>query len=298
MAKSIIDYQKAYKEITESLKKNTNIYAIFVFGSMVSGDLWEGSDIDLFVIYKDDFDHIRDVYTEIVNIPIHIRFLSKDKFINDYKKPGKREKIKASLILSKMIYCIDDEIKDLYEKTIYIIEEDKGRLNLVYLGNFLKQVGVCKKYLNNGNKLTTHELLLKSLNSFSMLYLSINGYTVSKDSLSMACNLNDNLSLKVNKFLKEENNENIIDIIRYMEKYLEDNLEKAGKEIIDFLKKEKKSLSSFEIKQNEYFRNFKIELEEILNLLYENNFLIKEKRVLKDFNDNFLAKENIYTYKN
>ena len=103
MAKSIIDYQKAYKEITESLKKNTNIYAIFVFGSMVSGDLWEGSDIDLFVIYKDDFDHIRDVYTEIVNIPIHIRFLSKDKFINDYKKPGKREKIKASLILSKMI---------------------------------------------------------------------------------------------------------------------------------------------------------------------------------------------------
>lgn len=298
MAKSIIDYQKAYKEIRESLKKNTNIYAIFVFGSMVSGDLWEGSDIDLFVIYKDDFDHIRDVYTEIVNIPIHIRFLSKDKFINDYKKPGKREKIKASLILSKMIYCIDDEIKDLYEKTIYIIEEDKGRLNLVYLGNFLKQVGVCKKYLNNGNKLTTHELLLKSLNSFSMLYLSINGYTVSKDSLSMACNLNDNLSLKVNKFLKEENNENIIDIIRYMEKYLEDNLEKAGKEIIDFLKKEKKSLSSFEIKQNEYFRNFKIELEEILNLLYENNFLIKEKRVLKDFNDNFLAKENIYTYKN
>lgn len=298
MAKSIIDYQKAYKEITESLKKNTNIYAIFVFGSMVSGDLWEGSDIDLFVIYKDDFDHIRDVYTEIVNIPIHIRFLSKDKFINDYKKPGKREKIKASLILSKMIYCIDDEIKDLYEKTIYIIEEDKGRLNLVYLGSFLKQVGVCKKYLNNGNKLTTHELLLKSLNSFSMLYLSINGYTVSKDSLSMACNLNDNLSLKVNKFLKEENNENIIDIIEYMEKYLENNLEKAGKEILDFLKKEKKSLSSFEIKQDDYFKNFKIELEEILNLLYENNFLIKEKRELRDFNDNFLAKENIYTYKN
>lgn len=297
MAKSVIDYQKAYKEITESLKKNTNIYAIFVFGSMVSGDLWEGSDIDLFVIYKDDFDHIRDVYTEIVNIPIHIRFLSKDKFISDYKKPGKREKIKASLISSKMIYCIDNEIKDLYEKIIYVIEEDKGRLNLVYLGNFLKQVGVCKKYLNNGNKLTTHELLLKSLNSFSMLYLSINGYTVSKDSLSMACNLNDNLSLKVNKFLKEENNENIIDILNYMEKYLENNLEKAAKEIIDFLQNENKSLSSFEIKQSEYFKNFKIELEEILNLLYENNFLTKEKRELKDFNDNFLAKENIYTYK-
>lgn len=298
MAKSILDYQKAYKEITENLKENINICAIFVFGSMVSGDLWEGSDIDLLVIYKNDFEHIRDVYTEIVNIPIHIRFLSKDKFINDYKKPGKREKIKSALISSKMIYSIDNEIKDLYEKIIYIIEEDKGRLNLVYLGNFLKQVGVCKKYLNNGNKLTTHELLLKSLNSFSMLYLSINGYTVSKDSLSMACNLNDKLNDKVNKFLKEENNDNIIDILKYMEEYLEDNLEKAGKEIIDFLKKENKSLSSFEIKNNDYFKNFKIELEEILNLLYENKFLIKEKRELRDFSNNFLAKENIYKHKN
>lgn len=298
MARSIVDYQKAYKEITETLKKNKNILAIFVFGSMVSGDLWEGSDIDLFVIYKDDFDNIRDVYTEIVNIPIHIRFLSKNKFKEDYKNPGKREKIKSSLISSKMIYCIDDEINDLYEKIIYIIEEDKGRLNLVYLGNFLKQVGVCKKYLNKGNNLTTHELLIKSLNSFSMLYLSINGYTVSKDSLSMACNLNDRLNYKVNKFLKEENNTNIKEVLTYMEEYLEDNLEKAGKEIIDFLKKENNLLSSFEIKNNEYFKNFKIELEEILNLLYENNFLIKEKRELKDFNDNFLAKENIYAYKN
>lgn len=64
MAKSIIDYQNAYKEITELLKKNNNILSIFIFGSMVSGDLWEGSNIDLFVIYKEDFHEIRDVYSD------------------------------------------------------------------------------------------------------------------------------------------------------------------------------------------------------------------------------------------
>ena len=78
MAKSVIDYQNAYKEITEILKKNTNILSIFVFGSMVSGDLWEGSNIDLFAIYKDDFNEIRDVYSEVLEIPVHIKFLSKD----------------------------------------------------------------------------------------------------------------------------------------------------------------------------------------------------------------------------
>ena len=71
MVKSIIDYQKSYKEITEILTKNTDVIAIFVFGSMVTGDLWEESNIDLFVIYKDEFEQVRDLYSEIMDIPIH-----------------------------------------------------------------------------------------------------------------------------------------------------------------------------------------------------------------------------------
>ena len=46
-----------------------------------------------------------------------------------------------------MIYSIDDEITDLYQKIIYMIDSDKGRLNLVYLGNFFKEIGICKKYI-------------------------------------------------------------------------------------------------------------------------------------------------------
>ena len=297
MARSIVDYQKAYKEITETLKKNKNVLSIFVFGSMVSGDLWEGSDIDLFVIYNNDFDNIRDVYSEISNIPIHIRFLSKEGFKKYYNEPGKRDIIKGSLISSKMIYSIDNEIKELYEKIIYIIDEDKNRLNLVYLGNFLKEIGVCKKYLNKGSDLTTHELLIRALNSFSMLYLSINGYTVSKDSLYMACNLNDKLDGMVRKVLKEENNNDIKDLLEYMEEYLSYNIEKASKELIEFIKKENTPVSSFDIKNNLYFKNFKIQVEEILNLLCENGLLIKGKRELSDINNNFLAKENVYIYK-
>ena len=98
MAKSVIDYQNAYREITEILKKNTNILSIFVFGSMVSGDLWEGSNIDLFAIYNDDFNEIRDVYSEVLEIPVHIKFLSKESFKNYYNEAGKINLIKYYLI--------------------------------------------------------------------------------------------------------------------------------------------------------------------------------------------------------
>lgn len=298
MAKSVVDYQNAYMEITEILKKNTNIISIFVFGSMVSGDLWEGSNIDLFAIYNDDFDEIRDVYSEVLDIPIHIKFISKNSFKKYYNEAGKRDVIKNSLMSSKMIYSIDNEITELYQKIIYMIDSDKGRLNLVYLGNFFKDAGICKKYLSKGSRYTAHELLIRALNNFSMLYLSINGYTVSKDSLTMACNLNDTLNDKViNLLYKEVSDESIKDLLKYMENYLEYNIEKASKEIIDFMKKEGKPLSAYEITNNQYFKNFKIKVEEILKVLYKNNIIIKEKREFRDSKGSLLALENVYSYK-
>lgn len=299
MAKSVVDYQNAYMEITEILKKNTNIISIFVFGSMVSGDLWEGSNIDLFAVYNDDFDEIRDVYSEVLDIPIHIKFISKNSFKKYYNEAGKRDVIKNSLMSSKMIYSIDNEITELYQKIIYMIDSDKGRLNLVYLGNFFKDAGICKKYLSKGSRYTAHELLIRALNNFSMLYLSINGYTVSKDSLTMACNLNDTLNDKViNLLYKEVSDESIKDLLKYMENYLEYNIEKASKEIIDFMKKEGKPLSAYEITNNQYFKNFKIKVEEILKVLYKNNIIIKEKREFRDSKGSLLAMENVYSYKN
>ena len=46
----IIEYQKVYHKVEEQLEKTDSILAAFVFGSMVTGDLWENSDIDFFVI--------------------------------------------------------------------------------------------------------------------------------------------------------------------------------------------------------------------------------------------------------
>ncbi|MBE6055269.1 MAG: nucleotidyltransferase domain-containing protein [Clostridium sartagoforme] len=299
MAKSIIDYQNAYKVITETLKKNNNILSIFIFGSMVSGDLWEESNIDLFVIYKDDFNEIRDVYTEVLDIPVHIKLISKTLFEKYYNEAGKRKIIINSLLASKMIYSIDDEIRDLYQKIIYMIESDKGRMNLVYFGNCLKEIGICKKYISKGSTYTAYELLLRALNNFSMLFLSLNGYTVSKDSLTMACNLNDILNTKLQKLLFEEvNNERIKALLDYVENYLENNIEKASKELIDFIREQDKAVSAYEIKVNPYFKSFKFRIEEILKMLYKNNIIIKEERAFEDSKGNYLIMENVYRYKN
>ena len=298
MAKSIVDYQNAYKEITDILKKNDNILSIFILGSMVSGDVWEGSNIDLFVVYKDEFNDFREVYSEVLDISVNIKFISKELFKEYYSEAGKRDIIINLLISAKMIYSKDNEILDLYQKSIYMIDSDKGRLNLVCLGDFFKEIRVCRKYINKGSMYTAYELLLRSLNSFSKIYLSLNGYKVSKDSLAMACNLNDELNDKVYKLLyKEVSYNDIKSLLEYMENYLEYNIEKIAKDLIDFIGNQDKAVSSYDIKINPYFKNFKINIEEILKVLHKNNIILKGKRELEDSKENFIVMETVYYLK-
>lgn len=299
MGKSIEDYQRAYKEITEVLIKSTNILAVFVFGSMVTGDLWEESDIDLLVICDVGFERVRDVYSEIMDIPVHIKFLNKESFKEYYYETGKRDIIKGFLISSKLIYSKDNEIAELYRNLIYVMGVDKGKWNLVYIGNLLKEIGICKKHLDKGNGYTSYELIIRALDSFSKLYLSINGYTVSKDSLTMACNLNDELNNKIKKLFDNEiKNENIVTIISFLEEYLSHNLEKASNELLQFIKEKDKPLSAYEIKNDNYFRNFNIKVEEILKALHKNNILIRGKNKFADYNKSLIDIENVYSYKN
>ena len=262
MENIIIQYQNAYKKIIKTIKGNKNTLAIFVYGSMVNGDIWDGSDIDLLVVYKKDFDNIRDVYSEVDKVPVHIKILSKDSFLK-YTNKGS---IKNSIMSSKLVYSVDFEISELYQKKLYLTDNDREKWYLVYLGNLLKEIGICKKYLSNGGIYTAYEVLFRALSNFSNIYLSLNNYRVSKDAINMVCKLNDEFDEKVRGLLYSENKEEyIIKLIKSIEKYIVSNLDILGKEIIEFLGKNKEKLSSYEIK-----------IIKILKIQYKNGRCFKE----------------------
>lgn len=298
MEKTIIEYQNAFSEITEGLKKNKDIVAIFVFGSMVTGDLWEGSDIDLFVICNEAFHKVRDVYTEVLQIPVHSKFLSKKRFIESYEGEGIKGTIRNTLISSKLIYSKDEDISNIYSDTRYSINLDRDRWNLVYLGNVLKDIGVCKKYLHTGGLYTSYEVLVRVLDNFSKLYLNTKGYVVSKDSLKMACNLSDSFDNLVQELFSSNIDKRTIEnTLKFIENHLNYTVKETVKLLLDFLEEKSEYLSSYEIEKDNLFINFNIRIEYILKYLYSKDLVNREFR---DFNDplgNKLSDENVYAYK-
>ena len=75
-----------------------------------------------------------------------------------------------------MIFSKDKNISAIYNRAIYGEYGYTSEENLEYLSTLIKQVNICKKYIQINRIYTAYEMMIRSLDSFSKLYLSLNGY--------------------------------------------------------------------------------------------------------------------------
>lgn len=296
MAKSVLELQNAFQLTLKKLKDNNKVLAIFTYGSIISGDVWKESDIDLFVVYDGEFNKVRQIYSKVLDVQINIRVLSKEEFLKACEGEEQDDYIKNVIMISRLAFSKDKEIIEFYNKFKYSFNSDRERYNLIYLGNFLKDFKVCKKYLELGRLNTSYEVLIRALDSFSKLFLNLNGYLVTKDSLTMATNLNDEFSKVINElFLGSLSKDLIKKTIDYIDNYLDENIKEASKMLLNYLEEKEKFISSYEIIEEKKFHKIKVEV--ILRELTKRGLVIEDKILLKDSNNNSILEEIVYTKK-
>lgn len=279
-----------------TLKRNKKVLAIFAFGSIVNGDIWEGSDIDAFVVYEDEFDKVRHIYSEISDIPVHLKVLKKEKFLDSYETNSKKGLIRDMLISSKLVYSRDEEIEQVFNEAKYSMDKYIELWNLQYLGNLIKSIKVTKKYLYNDRLFTAYEVLIRALDNFAKLYLNLNSYIVSKDSVKMAMNLNNEFNSVVEKLFNNGcHYDEINETVEYIEHFIDENIGLGAKLLLDYLNEKNTFLSSHEIKNDEIFKEFNIKIEDILKELYRHQLIKKDVRKLSLPLKEKLISENVYS---
>lgn len=228
-----------------------------------------------------------------------MKLLSKESFLNLYKSDGKKGFARNILLSSKIVFSRDDEITSTFNEARYSLDKHIEKWNLVYLGKLMKDLRVTKKYLHNDSIFTAYEILIRALDSFSKLYLNLNGYTVSKDAVRMATNLNDDFNSIINDlFYEPMSKENIENILLYIERFLELNIVASTKGLLEFLNEKRTFLSSYEIKNDVSFKEFDIKIEDILKELLKRNLVKKDIRKLDIEDSKKLINENVYSCKN
>ncbi|WP_139375968.1 nucleotidyltransferase domain-containing protein [Clostridium oryzae] len=297
MSNSILQYQKAFNNIVEKLKNNEDILAVLVFGSMVTGDLWKESDIDLFVVVKNGPDTVENIYTEEKGIPLHLKFLNKQAFTDMYENNAGGGFIHRVLASSRLVFSKDIDITSTYNSGRYYQDFDRERWNIVYFSRLLNNIDLCKKYLSSGREYTAYIFSMMCIDDYSRLYVNYSGHMISRDALSVALNLNDTLKIYVDKFLldKDETVENRINgLLDYINQEIDDNIKTITGFLIEYMQKSEVKMSSEQIKRDELFRSFDIDMEEILNELYKRNIIKKDTRDLCIGTTEVILKENVY----
>lgn len=295
MEKTILQYQKAFNNTIDKLKQNESVLAAMVFGSMVTGDLWDESDIDLFVVANTESMEIKNIYMEEKNVPIHIKLMNKEKFLRlqeDDLKGGFIHRIFAS---SRLVFSKDLDVTAKYDNGRYYPDVDRERWNMVYLGNVIKGISTCRKYLNNEGLYTAYVSSVKCVEDYARLFINSSGYMISKDAITMAINVNDNFKSCIDELFEGKDNLSvrISKTIKYISDELDKNLRDITALLLNYMKEKDCFLSTEDIKKDKLFKDYNIEIEEILNKLWEKNMIKKETRELK-IKDKVLIRENVY----
>ncbi len=296
MEKTIMQYQRAFNSIIDRMKNNDCVLAAMVFGSMVTGDLWEESDIDLFVVIDCKLIEIKNIYTEEKNIPVHVKLMSKNRFLQLYEEDLRGGFIHRIFAASRLVFSKDMEITMRYDNGRYYPDIDRERWNIVYLGNVLKQIGVCKKYLSNDGVYTAYTSAVKFIEEFSKLYVNSSGYMISKDAMTMAMNLNDSFRKCVDElfFNKIDISKAILSTIDYIQEFIDDNIRNISNLLINFMREKDCFLSAEDVNNDKLFKSYDIEMEEVLNRLWERNIIKKDTRDYKTSDGKSIFKENVY----
>ncbi|MCI1944306.1 nucleotidyltransferase domain-containing protein [Clostridium luticellarii] len=297
MERTILQYQKAFNISIERLRANDSILAVMVFGSMITGDLWDESDIDLLVVYKNNMDNVKNLYTEEANVPIHVKLMSKSNFLQLPEQDLKGGFIHRIISSSRLIFSKDMEITSKYDVGRYYPDLDRERWNMFYLGELFKDMSICKKYLQNDGIHTSYIAAVRSIEEFSKLCVNSSGHMVSKDAMTMAMNLNNDFKVCVDNLFfsdAEKVNEAIKYTMDYLKKNVDKNIRNITKILLNYMREKDCFLSSEDIKNDELFYNYNINMEEILSELWKRDIIKKESRDYKMEDDTSLFKENVY----
>ncbi|WP_297436402.1 nucleotidyltransferase domain-containing protein [uncultured Clostridium sp.] len=294
--KSIKEYQHAYNGVIEDLASNSDVLGVTVFGSIITGDIWKNSDIDMFVILKDEACCMKDVFGEKYGIDVHMNFLSKSEFIEFRDNFIGGGKLHRKLVSSKLVIGKDLDVVDRYNYYKFLNATDKDRWNLAYLGDLIRAKGLCDKAISNGKSYNAIYSALKLGESIAKIYLNINGYLISSDPLTMAINLDDEFKECIDKVVEQGGKPAIENLIDYTENFLSKNIEKVSKLLINIIKKEKEALSIEELKGKKEFKTVSIEFDKILRELAIREIIKRKTRTCYSSEGQKIIEELTYYY--
>ncbi len=142
---SVSEYNNALGSIVEQLQKDVNIIAAFVYGSLVRGDVWSESDIDMLIVTKDESLPYQQHWLKDGDILIQMDVHSRRNFRGWMDVPLHGSVLHHIIATGRLLFSTDDTITEYYENSSRIGDRDKFLGMMIYANNAVGYLSKVRK---------------------------------------------------------------------------------------------------------------------------------------------------------
>ena len=117
-------YLNAVNDFIETAKKDVNVIAVVVMGSLANDVVWEKSDIDATVVVRDQKINVSEFCIDADGIVLNMHVQERSSFIRMLEGGGF---VNSFLSKAKVMYTTDESITKMLEQSQFIGEKDAQR---------------------------------------------------------------------------------------------------------------------------------------------------------------------------
>ncbi|NPE06820.1 MAG: nucleotidyltransferase domain-containing protein [Asgard group archaeon] len=234
------DYQDAFDSLLEKVKQDEYMLSIMVYGSLAYDKVWEKSDIGAILITRDDVYRRHHVLVE-KDVSINAQLHTRDDFRKFVQRVTDGSIPQSLLSKSKVVYTNDETIYDIYEDIQKMGSRD---LENILLANYV----YCRDLLNkalralnvNEDPTFSFSFIISSMRRLANIEVILDKQIPIRESIIQALEINPEF---FNEIYKEavrnptKDKESLNILIRKIEKYLDERLEKIAQPIIRLVEK-------------------------------------------------------------
>ena len=228
-------YMEAVDDFVETVKKDVNVIAVIVQGSLANDIVWEKSDIDATVIVRDQDIKVHEFSLDADGIVLNMAVIPRTKFVRNMEKSLAGGSMLAK---AKVVYTIDDSITEMVERNQEIGVRDAQHMAISWACAIAVYMEKCQKWLYIKEDYQYCRLyILKAAEMMASLEICMALEPSRREAIQRAAVLNPSLmerfyTYPMNNILSRDELEQLI---IEMDKYLENCIPFYSKPILDYL---------------------------------------------------------------
>ena len=147
-------FQRATAVLVEQLKRDENIIAILLEGSLAYDRVWEFSDVDLILVVKDQ----KLIHTEWNlcedGVIFSVLLVERGKFRERIQASTRGAWMHSTLSRSKLLFTRDEGLRDIYEDIAVVGDRDRDLMLMSHFGSTLGALHKAEKFLHHKHQPT------------------------------------------------------------------------------------------------------------------------------------------------